>query len=382
MTCGSLTVGNKVSLLQDGPATYNAMLSAILSAKDHVNMETYILDDDEIGQTFAQALIDKQLSGIQVNLIYDSVGTISTPLAFFERLMNAGIQMLEYHPINPFLSKKEWALNRRDHRKLLIVDGKIAFLGGINISSVYSGGSLGKIFRPIKKGDVEWRDTDLQLEGPVVAEFQQLFLSTWRGQSEVALANKNYFPTPELAGQQVVRAIGSSPDDPHCLIYVALLSAMHDAQTSIHMTNAYFAPNPQFLSALEAAAKRGVDVTLILPSATDYSFIFHAGRYHYTRLLRTGVKIYERQAVILHSKTALIDGVWATVGSANLDWRSFLHNQELNAVVIGVEFGKQVQNMFDKDLAASKIITLERWLRRGLILRIKEWFANLWKYWL
>jgi cardiolipin synthase A/B len=377
-----LTVGNQVLLLQDGPATYKAMHTAILAAKDHINMETYILDDDAIGQALAQALIDKQLAGVQVNLIHDSVGTLNTPSAFFERLKNAGVHVLEYNPINPLLAKKEWTLNQRDHRKLLIVDGQIAFLGGINISSVYSGGSFGKILGSKKNDQITWRDTDLQLQGPVVAEFQKLFISTWERQNGTPLTNKDYFPKLVIAGQQVVRAIGSSPDDPYSLIYATLLSAISNAQTSIHITNAYFAPDPQLLTALEAAAERGVDVILILPSATDNSLVFHAGRSYYARLLRKGVKIYERKGVILHSKTALIDGVWATVGSTNMDWRSFLHNQELNAVVVGVEFGRQVQSMFDKDLAASEPISLKRWERRGLNLHMKEWFSSLWEYWL
>ncbi|WP_372528139.1 phospholipase D-like domain-containing protein, partial [Piscinibacter sp.] len=145
---------------------------------------------------------------------------------------------------------------------------------------------------------------------------------------------------------------------------------------------AYFAPDPQLLAALEAAAGRGVDVKLILPSQTDSWLVFHAGRGYYDRLLRAGVKIYQRRGVILHSKTALIDGVWATVGSTNLDWRSFLHNHELNAVVLGAEFGSQVQAMFEKDLAASDAITLEQWERRSLGSRIKELFARAWEYWL
>ena len=141
-------------------------------------------------------------------------------------------------------------------------------------------------------------------------------------------------------------------------------------------------PDPQLLAALQAAAQRGVDVTLILPSQTDSWLVFHAGRGHYDELLRAGVRIYERRGVILHSKTALIDGVWATVGSTNLDWRSFLHNHELNAVVLGAEFGSQVQAMFAKDLAASDAITLDQWQRRTVDLRAKELFARAWEYWL
>ena len=183
-------------------------------------------------------------------------------------------------------------------------------------------------------------------------------------------------------GKQVVRAIGSSPDDPHSLIYATLLSAIASAETSVRITNAYFAPDPQLLTALEAAVKRGVDVKLILPGKTDSWLIFNAGRNYYDRLLRGGVKIYERRGVILHSKTALIDGVWATVGSTNLDWRSFLHNDEVNAVVLGSDFGRQVHAMFEKDLAESEEITLDAWRRRPLKHRVKELAARVWEYWL
>jgi cardiolipin synthase len=358
------------------------MYAAILEAKDHINMETYVMDDDEVGQRFAQVLIEKQQRGIQVNLIRDSAGTFNTPNVFFQKLTDSGVNVLEFNPLNPLISRKEWTLNQRDHRKLLIVDGGIAFLGGINISSVYSGGSFSQSSRKKSNGSLAWRDTDLQLKGPVVAEFQKLFLSTWEKQKGQALAPKNYFPPSLPMGKQVVRAIGSSPDEPFSAIYATLLSAIGNAAISVQLTNAYFAPDPQLLAALGAAARRGVDVKLILPSETDSWLVLHAGRAYYTQLLKSGVKIYHRQGVILHSKTALIDGVWATIGSTNLDWRSFLHNDELNAVILGAEFGQQVQAMFNKDLAASDAVILEQWERRTLDQRIKEFVAQLWEYWL
>jgi len=378
-----LTVGNEVLLLRDGPATYQAMFAAILAARDHINMETFILEDDEVGQRFAQALIDKQRQGVQVNLIRDSAGTFGTPAAFFKEMADSGIQVLEFNPVNPLVSRKVWELNHRDHRKLLIVDGRTAFMGGINISSVYSGGSFSQGSRAARPdGASGWRDTDLQLQGPVVAELQKLFIATWESQKGKPLAAKNYFPQSASSGRQVVRAIGSSPDEPYSLIYATLLSAIGCAETSVHLTNAYFVPDPQLIAALEAAAARGVDVTLILPGQTDSWLAYHAGRGFYDRLLRAKVKIYERRGAILHSKTALIDGVWATVGSTNLDWRSFLHNRELNAVVLGKEFGAQVQAMFDKDLAESDAITLEQWERRPLDQHLKEFFSRAWAYWL
>jgi cardiolipin synthase len=377
-----LVVGNKVVLLQDGPATFQAMFNAIRGAKDHINMQTYIIEDDEVGKKFAAALIDKQAQGVQVTLIYDSVGAINAPKEFFKHLTDNGVKVLEFNPINPLTAKKGWQVNQRDHRKLLIVDGQSAFLGGINISSVYSGGS----FRPASKrrpdGSLPWRDTHLQVEGPVVAEFQKLFLATWDKQKGEALAPRNFFPLPATKGKEVVRAIGSSPDEPYSLIYATLISAIGSAETSVHLTNAYFAPDPQLLAALKDATQRGVDVKLILPSKTDFWLVFHVGRSYYAELLRGGVKIYERRDALLHSKTALIDGVWSSIGSTNLDWRSFLHNEEVNAVILGQEFGAQMQTMFDADLTASDPITLEQWKRRPLGDRVKEIAARLWEYWL
>ena len=377
-----LVIGNKVTLLQDGSDTYRDMLAAIALAKDHINLETYIFDDDDIGKLFAKALIEKQLQGVQVNVIRDSAGTNTTPNLFFEQLKAAGINVLEFNPINPLLARKDWALNQRDHRKLLIIDGEIVFMGGINISSVHSGSSVRKPLKPREESALAWRDTDIKLQGPVVAEFQKLFMTTWEKQKGNALSPKNYFPQPVTAGKQIVRAIGSSSDDTASVIYVALLSAISTAETSVQLTNAYFVPDIQLLTVLKEAASRGVRVTLILPSQTDSWLALNAGRAHYSDLLKAGIKIYQRQGVLLHSKTALVDGVWATVGSTNLDWRSFLHNDELNAVVLGKEFGDQIQAMFNKDLAASEPVKLEDWEHRTLDIRLKELIARLWEYWL
>lgn len=177
--------------------------------------------------------------------------------------------MLEYNPINPAAAKTGWDVNQRDHRKLLIVDGRIAFLGGINISSVYSGGSFSAHSKTRPTGDLPWRDTDLRIEGPVVADLQKLFIGTWTAQKGEPLAARHYFPPPERKGTEVVRAIGSSPDEPFSLIYATLISALRSAQSEIWLTNAYFVPDPQLLAALKEAAARGVDVKLVLPSSTD-----------------------------------------------------------------------------------------------------------------
>jgi cardiolipin synthase len=374
-----LIVGNKVGLLQDGVATYAAMFAAIQKAKDHINLESYIFEDDATGKQFADLLLQSQARGVQVNLIYDSVGGFNTPKAFFERLTQAGVAVLEFNPVNPLGAKAPWSINNRDHRKLLVVDGQVAFLGGINISSVYASGSIAKHRQPTDPNPLAWRDTDLQIEGPVVAEFQKMFLQTWHKQRGAPLAERDYFPPLQAQGRDIVRAIGSTPDDPYSLIYLTLISAIGNAEKQVYLTIAYFVPDPRLLSALTAAAGRGVDVRLILPGHTDSELVFHAGRSHYSALLEGGVKVYERTGALLHSKTVLIDGVWSTVGSANLDWRSFLDNDEVNAVVLGRDFSQKMQVMFASDLQNSNAITPAQWARRPLIWRVKEWMSWLWQ---
>ena len=379
-----LVVGNKVVLLQNGPDTYKAMFAAIQAAKNHIHHETYIFDDDDVGRKFADALIDRQRAGIDVAVIYDSVGAMESPKEFFQRMKDAGVKVVEFNPVNPLKAKAGWEVNQRDHRKLLIVDGQTVFVGGINISGVYSTGSFSGGSKPLKNGEEKpWRDTHLQIEGPVVADFQRLFLATWEKQKGDPLADRGFFPQLAPKGNEVVRALGTSPDDHEVsLIYATLISAIRSAEKSIWLTNAYFVPDPQLRDALKEAAQRGVDVQLILPSTTDFPMVLNAGRSYYSELLRAGVKIHERKGALLHSKTALIDGVWSTIGSTNLDWRSFLHNDELNAVILGPDFGVQMQRMFEADLAASTPISLAQWKERPLGERVKELTAKIWKYFL
>ncbi len=383
ITGSPLTAGNKVTLLQDGPTTYQAMMAAIDAARDHINMETYIFEDDEVGQRFAEALIRRQQQGVQVNLIRDSFGTLYTPAKFFARLTDAGINVLEFNPVNPLATVSAgWDVNERDHRKLLVVDGRVAFLGGVNISSVYSGGSFSQASKKPPDGSLPWRDTHLQVEGPAVAELQKLFIETWQKQNGEPLAPRDYLPPSEPRGNEVVRIVGSSPDEPYSLIYATLISALHSAVTEIWITNAYFVPDPQLVTALKDAVARGVDVKLVLPNSTDSWLVFHAGRANYTELLEAGVRLYERRDTLLHVKAAVIDGVWSTVGSTNLDWRSFLHNEEVNAVVLGTGFGGKMQEAFLADLAKSDEVTLEKWKRRPIDVRLKELIGRLWEYWL
>lgn len=378
-----LVLGNKVTLLKDGPATHAAMLEAISNAKDHINMESYIIEDDAMGHVFAQALLKQQRRGVQVNLIFDSVGSINTPRLFFDQLSEAGVAVLEFNPVNPLATRGgAWLINNRDHRKLLIVDGRTAFIGGINISSVYSSGSIIHPTRNASAGNGAWRDTHLQIDGPVVADFQKLFMQTWTKQKGQALMVKNYAPVLVPKGKDIVRAIGGTPDDPFSLVYLTLISAIGNAEKQVFLTNAYFVPDPQLMTALIKAAARGVDVRLILPSYSDSSLVFHAGRSNYARLLASGVKIYERQGALLHAKTGMVDGVWSTVGSTNLDWRSFMDNDEVNAVILGRDFAHQMATMFALDQAASLPIDPQTWADRPMEFKFKEWLARLWERWL
>jgi cardiolipin synthase len=378
----ALIPGNDATLLLDGPATYKVMFEAIARASDHVHLEFYTIEDDETGRRLAGLLIEKRSQGVAVNLIYDAVGSIQTPGEYFARLRDVGVNVVAFNPVNPLAAKSGWRLNHRDHRKILIVDGRVAFTGGINISGVYSGGSLVSSARGGPGVEPGWRDTNVRIAGPVVADMQRVFLANWEKQHGESLERRNWFPELKPQGRNPARVIASSPDDAVPAIYVTLVSAIRNAARSVYLTTAYFAPDPQTLEALKGAAARGIEVKLILPSYTDFWGIFHAGRSHYSDLLEAGVEIYERQERLLHSKTAVIDGVWSTVGSSNIDWRSFLHNDELNVVILGPEFGKQMEDAFRRDLGDSRRIRLEEWERRPLDFRLKEWAARLWEYWL
>jgi len=380
VTESPLTKGNIVTLLIDGPATYAAMFKAIQNAKDHINLETFILEDDEIGHKFTNLLVQKRKEGVAVNIIYDSMGSITTPESFFQRLRDGGIQVVEFNPVNPLKAPGSLFLVHPDHRKILIVDGKVAILGGINISNVYSSRLSGR--KKAKGEPLPWRDTDVQIEGPAVAEAQKLFLETWQKQKGPTLAGHNYFPDQKEHGKALVRIVGSTPGTDNRITFIVYMAAITYAERSIHLTNAYFIPDDQTLDAFKDAARRGVDVKIILPATTDSSLVISAARYNYSGLLEAGVKIYERRNALLHAKTAVIDGVWSTVGSTNLDYWSLLSNDEVNAVVLDREFAIAMERMFVSDLAQSDPIQKDQWEKRPLSQKIKEAAAHLFSRWL
>jgi cardiolipin synthase len=379
-----LIAGNKVTLLFDGPATMREMIASVRAARSTINLETYIFDQDPIGLEFANLLIEKRSEGVIINVMYDSVGTLGTPQEFFDRMKAAGIAMLPFNPVNPARRPGRWELNNRDHRKVLVVDGKIAFTGGINISSTYANSSFFRSRqKPQKNGNqkVGWRDTHIKIEGPAVATLQWSFVNNWVRQAGGELPRADYFPPLAAAGDKIVRVLATEPDH-ESSIYKSLLLAINEAKKSIHITAAYFVPDDQVVDALRAAAKRGVDVKLVLPGVSDHSLVFHAGQAFYDELLESGVKIYQLQVAVLHAKTAVIDSAWSTIGSANIDRRSFIHNYELNVVVMDPEFAQAMESAFNEDLRDSTQVTLEQWRGRPMMDRFKEWLGRMAEYWI
>lgn len=374
-----LTAGNSARLLVDGPATFDAMFTAIDRARHTVLLESYIIDDASIAQDLADLLIRKRSEGVQVRIIHDAVGSFSTDPEYFTRLTEAGIGVCAFNPLLQTRARRYQDISHRDHRKILVVDRQTAYTGGINISAVYSSGSFARDYRSQERG---WRDTQIELRGPAAEALDDLVRQTWRDQHcEAPLPPQPVAGQGLARGQQAVRIVPASPDDAESRIYTMLLTAIDASSRSVHLTMAYFAPGPDMIAALTDAARRGVDVQLVLPSISDFAPVLHAGRSYYQTLLDAGVHIHELQDAVLHAKTAVIDGVLSTVGSSNMDWRSFVANNEVNAVVFGEDFGERMEQMFARDVAASTTITREAWHARPLWSRAMETAARVFERW-
>ena len=367
-----LVVGNRTRILRNGAATFRAMFAAIRGARDHVNLEYYTLEDVESdGKHLGNLLLAKRAQGVQVNLIYDSYGSSATPTAFFDRLKAGGINVVNFNNIA--------SPDDRDHRKILIVDGATAIVGGVNLSAAYS-------VRPYaKSGAIEgkpsefWRDTDLEIEGPAVAQLQKLFLEHWSAQNGPPLNQAKFFPTVKPKGDEIVRTLGSAPKDDVPRYYVTILSAIRTAEQRISLSTAYFVPTAREIDDLIAAAHRGVEVRLLLPGESDSDLALSVGRSDYSELLKAGVKIYETRNEILHSKDAVIDGVWTIIGSSNFDRRSVILNDEVDTVILGRETGRQMKAMFEDDFKQATPIDLATWKDRPVSTKIKEMFDTLWQ---
>lgn len=378
-----LVAGNDVRPLVDGPATFKAMFEAIAAARHHIHLETFILDDDEIGRELADRLIERRRAGVEVRLIYDAFGSRNVTATYIQRLVEAGIELYQYNPLDLTDDLRIWRINNRDHRKLLIVDGAVAFTGGINISEVYAESSLSiSRRRHADAADTGWRDTHARIAGPGVHRLQRIFIRSWKGhRPEARFDAPQYFPPLQAQGDFMVRAVASRGGDGEYDLYSVFLAAIAHARERIWITQAYFAPNDAFLETLRDAAYRGVDVRLLLPGVSDAPLVIQASRADYESLLEAGIRIYEHTGTILHAKTVVIDGVWSSIGSANFDYRSFVHNHELNVVVLSRGFGRIMEEIFETDLRQTEEVTLPAWRRRPLLQRFKEALGSALRYW-
>lgn len=370
------TEGNRIDVLLDGPDTHAAMFAAIEQARDHINIESYIIEADGPGEELARRLAERCRAGVRVNLLYDGVGSLMTSASYFHALRDAGVHLCEYNAPR--------ALNRllhlRDHRKLMIVDGRVGFIGGVNISRVYSFGSS-----PLRRraaGPPGWRDTHLRVTGPVVHDLQRLYTSHWKRHSEEPLGQADYFPPVVQAGPQRAALAASDAGRRPNPYYRALLAALDSARRSVCITTAYLVPTRRLMRALTGAAARGVDVQMLLPGFSDFWAPLYAGRSHYEALLRAGVRLHELHDTMLHAKTCVIDGLWTSVGSSNLDWRSVLHNAEANLVVHDRALAARMEQVFRDDVERARAVDLQQWRRRGWLQRGLEATARRFEFFL
>ena len=351
--------GNTVRLLRDGDEVFPAMLSAIQKARESILLEVYRIFNDSVGQRFADALAEKAIQGVQVRLIYDSVGSLTTSWAFFEQLRGAGIHTAEYNPLLPWTPHRMWG--RRDHRKMLIIDGETAFAGGLNLSAEYG---------PASWGGAAWRDTAVEVRGPCVEELIKLFWTTWAKCGAQEKSGVQHQHSHKRRGQMRASVSAISGFRSRRSFAANYRHAIEAAQNFICITNAYFVPGRAVIRGLLRAARRGVHVAVIVPGQADMPFIRTASWALYARLLRNGVEIYEWQPGILHAKTCIVDGQWSSVGSHNFDSRSFYYNEELNINVYGQEFGLELVKMFEADLKQCRRVHLEEWSAKGIWFRL------------
>jgi cardiolipin synthase len=378
-----LYAGNRVRVLEDGKEAFPAMFAAIAGARHFVYLEYYTLQDVESGgRKLSDLLAAKSRSGVRVRVIYDAVGSLGTPATFFARLRAAGVEFVRYNPITPLTGPV--SLNQRDHRKILIADDELAIVGGVNLSTTYESAPPlahalgGNRQPPSQSGQPVWHDIDLEIRGPAVAQLTRLFREHWREQKGPPLP-------PEVPvrmspqGRDIVRVIGSSPTRLATRYYVSVLTAIRSARSSIWMTAAYFVPTRAELRALRAAARRGVDVRILLPSHSDVGATLAVQRSYYPELLAAHIKVYERSDGIVHSKSMVVDDVWSLVGSSNFDQRSVLFNDEVDVVVLGNTPANQLRGIILTDIQHGKRIDWATVRRQGTLQRMRAWFWRLWQ---
>jgi cardiolipin synthase A/B len=353
--------GNACRLLRDGVEAFPAMIDAIRAARRYVRLETYMFFDDAVGRVFARALAEAAARGVEVTVLYDALGSWTVRKSFYAELRAQGVDV---RPFKPFSLKGMSGLIRRDHRKLLIVDGEVAFTGGINVAANWA---------PVGHGG-GWRDDVLQIEGPVVHQLERCFTATWR-----ALVRRRLWRLRELLDQRHARRGLQARGDVSITvlttrrtIHRAYLHAINRATRSVLVVAGYFVPDRRMIDALRQAARRGVEVSLVLAGASDHPWLQYATHAYYDRLLAAGVRIYEWCHGVLHAKTAVVDGIWGTMGSFNLERTSLRLNYEANVVFVHPELGQELERSFRRDAEMCEPVDPAVWAQRPLWHRVVE----------
>ena len=344
--------GNAVDVYLEANRAYRHMIEAIDGARHHVHLMSYIFRPDQAGRLFVERLQKKAAQGVEVRLLVDAVGSHRLPDSFLAPLLAAGGRFARFMPV--FSLRPVWRPQLRNHRKLLVVDGRVAFTGGLNIGAEYQGR---------KKKYAPWRDTQVRVEGPACWRLQEVFVDDWFFASGENLQDRLYwegFTGEGSPGENLVQVVESGPDRERDTIHAVFFSAVCAARHRIYITTPYLVPDNAMLTAIKTAAWRGVDVRLLLPGKSDLSLVKWAGRSFYRELLEAGVRLYEHSPGILHAKTMVVDGSWCTVGSANLDIRSFRLNFEVNVVVSGGDFAGRMERIFRDDISRADELTLEK----------------------
>jgi cardiolipin synthase A/B len=361
-----LTIGNKVSILQNGEQTFNAIFNAIKGAKHSIHLLYYIFEEDSIGNQLKELLIQKAKEGVEVRLIVDDVGSWELKQAFFDTMANAGIEAESFLKVRfPWLTSK---VNYRNHRKIVVVDGLIGFMGGINIADRYLKGSDDYGI---------WRDTHMMVEGDAVNSLQTIFLIDWYFVKQKELADPKYFPSKQPVGDKIVQIASSGPDSDWPSIMMGIFESIASAKNYMYIATPYFMPSESVLLAIKTAALGGVDVRLLLPQKSDAVITLLSTRSYIKELLESNVRIFFYQKGFLHSKTFVCDDILTSVGSANMDFRSFEQNFEVTAFVYDEEISLQSKQTFMADLADSEEILIDEWIKRPKLEKIKESFARL-----
>jgi cardiolipin synthase A/B len=357
-----VVAGNRVDILLNGEEIFPTKLAEIRSARRSINYAQYVFEDGKPAEKIAAALAERCRAGVQVNVLLDAVGTLAMPAELRTEMTAAGCRVETFRPLSPFTIDR---FNNRNHRRILVVDGVVGVTGGSGISAKWTGDG---------RQPGHWRDTDVRIEGPVVEQLQGAFAENWLEATGVAIGGPAYFPRRRLdsKGDVDAQVVRSSPAGGSTAMYTVFLLALSSARQSIHITNPYFVPDEKMISTLVDAARRGVKVVLLIPGAIDHNLVRQASRSEFGRLLEGGVLIYEYKPALLHAKTMVIDGIWATVGSTNLDHRSFALNEELNVVVYDSGVARRLEDVFEQDLANSRQVTYRDWSRRSLASRFLE----------